>query len=318
MSPTQSAPGWRPLEPPPDMTSKGFHIGTSGYYYDDWIGLFNPPKMSAKTLQTAPEQERKNQDRLLFYQNYFSFVEINHTFYQEPDAGHFFGIEKRSKPGMLYTVKVYKDISHTKSFDSAAGKELMRRHIAAMVPLVETGRFYSFLIQLEDHLYRTTERLDYLLAVASEAVRKRLDVHIEFRHNSWHTRHTLQSLKDNCVGICNTDLPPIEHGFPLRDYATTDKGYVRYNGRNLANWYPPAKQMTPKERIAARNARYDYLYSPAEMTEFVKGQLVLSGKTNSLAIAYNNHYKIKAIVNAIMNAVLLKEKLESDTAVRRP
>ncbi|MGA2506114.1 MAG: DUF72 domain-containing protein [Chitinispirillaceae bacterium] len=311
MVPEQPSNKWQPLEAGPDITKQHFYIGTSGYYYDDWIGLFNPPKMSAKAAKNASEEERKNQDRLQFYQKYFSFVEINHTFYQEPVPGHFYDIEKRSKPGMLYAVKVYKDISHSKSFDTEAGKELMRRHIAAMAPLVETGRFYSFLIQLEDHLYRTTERLDYLLAVASEAVKMYLDVHIEFRHNSWHTRQTLQSLKDSGVGICNTDLPPIKHVFPLRDYATTDKGYLRYNGRNLANWYPPAKQMTPKERFAARNARYDYLYSPAEMAELVKGQLNLSGKTSKLAIAFNNHYKIKAIINAIMNAKMLKEKLAS-------
>lgn len=309
MSAIERAGTWRPLEPGPDITAYKIYLGTSGYYYDDWIGLFNPPKLSARALRTAPEEERQQQDRLRFYQEYFSFVEINHTFYQEPVLAHFSDIEKRSRPGMLYAVKVYKDLSHTKAFDAAAGKELMRRHISAVAPLVETGRFFSFLIQLEDHLFRTTERLDYLLAVASEAVDRRIDAHIEFRHASWHTMHVLQSLKDSGVGVCNTDLPPIKHVFPLRDYATTDKGYLRYNGRNIDNWYPKAGIKTPKERIAARNARYDYLYSPAEMAELVKGQLALAGKTSSLAIAFNNHFKIKAIVNAIMNAKLLKEKL---------
>jgi uncharacterized protein YecE (DUF72 family) len=301
---------WQPLEPPPDITPNKIHIGTSGYYYDDWIGLFNPPKLSAKALRAASQEDRHNQDRLRFYQNYFSFVEINHTFYQEPHPGHFYDIEKRSIPGMMYAVKVYKGISHTRDFAIPAGKELMRGHIAALAPIIETGRLYSLLIQLEDHLYRTTERLDYLLAVAAEAVKRRVDVHIEFRHNSWHTMHTLQSLKDGGVGICNTDLPKIKHVFPLRDYATTDKGYLRYNGRNLDNWYPQARPMTPKERIATRNARYDYLYSPAEMAELVKGQLALRGKTASLAVAFNNHFKIKAVVNAIMNAEMLKNKSE--------
>jgi uncharacterized protein YecE (DUF72 family) len=206
---------------------------------------------------------------------------------------------------MLYSVKVHKERSHTKTFDIGAGKDLMQRHIAAVSPLVETGRFYSFLIQLEDHLYRSSERLGYLLAVASEAVKMRIDVHIEFRHKSWHTMNTLQALKDAGVGICNTDLPPIPHVFPLRAYATTDKGYVRYNGRNLANWYSTGEQTTAKEKIAARNARYDYLYSPAEMMELLKGQLELLAKTSAIAVAFNNHFRIKAIENAIENLRLL-------------
>jgi uncharacterized protein YecE (DUF72 family) len=301
-------PPWQPLEPPPDLGAKKVYIGTSGYYYDDWLGLFNPPRRrSTLTMPEGPGDDSR--DRLRFYQRYFSFVEINSTYYQVPELAHFVDIESRSKNTMLYAVKVHKDLSHTNRFDIGQGRELMKRHIAAVSPLVETGRFYSFLIQLEDHLYRSMERLDYLLAVASEAVKMRIDVHIEFRHKSWHTKNTLQALKDAGVGICNTDLPPIPHAFPLRAYATTDKGYLRYNGRNLANWYPAGAQTTAKEKIAARNARYDYLYSPEEMVELLKGQLELMTKTSALAVAFNNHFRIKAILNAVDNLKLLAGEL---------
>ena len=225
---TKKSP-WQPLEPPPDLSAKKLYVGTSGYYYDDWLGLFNPPRRrSTGALPDAPGDDSR--DRLRFYQRYFSFVEINSTYYRMPELPHFVDIESRSKPSMLYTVKVHKDLSHTKNFDSGQGRELMQRHIVAVSPLVETGRFYSFLMQLEDHLFRSTERLDYLLAVASEAVKMHIDVHIEFRHKSWHTKNTLQALKDAGVGICNTDLPPIPHAFPLHAYATTDKGKPPANG----------------------------------------------------------------------------------------
>jgi uncharacterized protein YecE (DUF72 family) len=299
---------WQPLTPPPDLGPKKIYIGASGYYYDDWVGLFNPPRRrSAPATPDASDDDSR--DRLRFYQRYFSFVEINSSYYQMPELPHFADIERRSKESMLYAVKVHKDLSHTKTFDIGQGKELMQRHLVAVSPLVETGRFYSFLIQLEDHLFRTTPVLDYLLAVASEAVKMRIDVHIEFRNKSWHTMNTLQALKDAGVGICNTDLPPIPHAFPLRAYATTDKGYLRYNGRNLENWYPKGTQITPKERIAARNARYDYLYSAMELEELIKGQLELLAKTATIAVAYNNHFRIKAIENAIENLKLLAERV---------
>jgi uncharacterized protein YecE (DUF72 family) len=302
---------WQPFPIPPDLSGTAIYIGTSGYYYDDWIGVFNPPKRSAKTLGRATEKERNDQDRLRFYQNYFSFVEINHTFYQEPQRGHMADIEERSKEGMLYAVKVHKEISHSRDCDVRKGQELMGRYVAATGPLIENGRLFSFLIQLEDRWYRTSQRLDYLLYVAQEAVTRRLDVHIEFRHASWHAAPVLQALKDTGVGICNTDIPPIRHAFPLRAYVTTDKGYIRYSGRNVENWYPSAKPTTAAGRIATRNARYDYSYSEQELKKLVEGQLTLMKKTGSMAVAYNNHYQAKAIRNAIDNIKKLKHFLEA-------
>lgn len=297
---------WQLMTVPPDLSSRGIYMGTSGYYYDDWIGLFNPPKRSAKALREATEGERADQDRLLFYQKYFSFVEINHTFYQEPVIAQFAGIEKRSKAGMKYAVKVHKDISHTRAWDAAQARQLMRRYIAAVGPLVESGRFYSFLIQLEDHCCRTQQRLDYLRGVCEEAVSMRLDVHIEFRHASWHMLQVLTSLKDAGIGICNTDIPPVKHAFPLKAYATTDKGYLRYSGRNLAHWYPPPGAAG---KVATRNARYDYEYSVEELKTLVDGQLTLMRKTGQMAVAYNNHFQAKAIRNAIENIHLLMRML---------
>jgi uncharacterized protein YecE (DUF72 family) len=297
---------WKPFPVPPDLGGRGILVGTSGYYYDDWIGVFNPPKLTGRALKTASSEERDMQDRLRFYQRYFSFVEINHTFYQEPQRSHMADIEARCTGRMLFAVKAHKDISHSRDCNAAVGRDLMRRYIAAVNPLAENGRFYSFLIQLEDRWYRTGERLDYLLSVAQEAVAKRLDVHIEFRHASWHATPVLQALKDAGVGVCNTDIPPIKHAFPLRAYATTDKGYVRYSGRNLENWYPRAAATTPKDRIATRNARYDYEYSDEELDKIVSGQLALMKKTTSMAVAYNNHYRAQAIKNAIENIRKLK------------
>lgn len=297
------------MEIPPDLTASGIYIGTSGYYYDDWIGRFNPPRMSAARKAKVTEQEMADQDRLQFYQKYFSFVEINNTFYQEPVLGHFVDIESRSKPSMMYTVKVHRAISHGPDAGVADGCDAMERHIDAVSPLVETGRFYSFLIQLDDHVYRSIAKLDYLLAVSSVAVKRHCDVHIEFRHISWHNEKVLTALKNNGVGICNTDFPPVKHAFPLKSYATTSKGYLRYSGRNLANWYPQQQAKTSKEKIIQRNARYDYEYSEDELAKLVDGQQKIMSKTTQMAVAYNNHFQAQAIKNAMRDILILKARL---------
>jgi len=309
---------WQPFDVPPNITKTGMYVGTSGYYFDDWIGVFNPPpRRGAKALQEISDEEKRaeaaaDQDRLRFYQKFFSFVEINNTFYSEPSLSHFIDMESRSKESMLYSVKVHQDISHTRNVDIVTGQDMMRRHITAAGPLIETGRFFSFLIQLDDHVFRTQKRLDYLMAVASVAILERIDVHIEFRHISWHDEHVLTALKNNGIGICNTEIPQVPHAFPLKAYATTDKGYIRYNGLNLENWYSnkDKKQFSTKERIAQRNARYNYEYSEDELLQRVKGQLILHAKTVSTVIAFNNHFQAKAIRNAIKNMQILFERLK--------
>jgi uncharacterized protein YecE (DUF72 family) len=300
---------WIPMEIPPDITKNGVYVGTSGYYFDDWIGIFNPPKATRKQLETMTDEQKADQDRLRFYQKYLSFVEINNTFYSEPSLSHFLDIQSRSKESMLYSVKVYKNISHTRENDIAAGQDMMKKHITAVSPLIESGQFFSFLIQLEDHVFRTQKKLDYLLAVASVAVSEHIDVHIEFRHLSWHAEQVLTALKNSGVGICNTEIPHLEHTFPLKAYATTDKGYIRYSGLNAENWYTKQEPTSPKERLAQRNARYDYEYSDEEMLQRVKGQLTLRTKTSLLAIAFNNHFQAKAVRNAIRNVKILREEL---------
>lgn len=302
---------WNPVEVPPDLSGQGFYVGTSGYYFDDWIGLFNPPRVSARERERLPAAAQADQDRLLFYQKYFRFVEINSSFYTEPLLQTYLDIEKRSREDMVYAVKANQAVSHTREWDAAKGAELMERHAEAVSPLIETGRFYSFLIQLEDRNERSAKKLDYLLRAAEPVVRKKLDIHIEFRHRSWHSEQVLQALKDSNIGICNTEIPAVAHAFPLKAYATTPKGYVRYSGRNLADWYPKGPAATAKERTDQRNRRYDYLYTEEEVKERVDGQMKLAAKTGSLAVAYNNHYKISAILNAVFNLKWLQWKLTS-------
>jgi uncharacterized protein YecE (DUF72 family) len=291
---------WEPLPLPPNLARERVRMGTSGYSFEDWVGIFFPPRRA----------KIEEKDRFAFYQRYFSFLELNTTFYREPDISFFLDMEKRSKADLLVTVKAHKGISHSSAWDQAEGRALMERHVSAVSPLVETGRFYSFLIQLEDHRERSQKILDYLRFAAEPAIAKRMDIHIEFRHVSWHRTEVLQVLKDAGIGVCNTEIPPVSHAFPLKAYATTPKGYVRYSGRNLASWYPPKKAITNRDQIEARNARYDYNYNEREIRERADGQVKLLEKVDQLAIAYNNHYQAQAVLNAIRNLEILKEKLK--------
>jgi uncharacterized protein YecE (DUF72 family) len=288
---------WKPQDIPPDLSALGLRIGTGGYSFDDWDGRFYPP---------AGRNFPAGRERLPFYQLYFSFLELNHTFYQEPLLQQFVELERRSKSDMLYSVKVHKDVSHKGIWDAETGRSLMRRHAAAVSPLAESGRFYSFLIQLDEGVERARKVLDYLLAAGSAAVSEGMDVHVEFRNRTWHQEAVLQALKDAGIGICNTDLPQLPHMFPLRAYTTTAKAYVRYCGRNLGAWRPDGHGAgSPTEQLRSRNARYDYRYPPRELEELAQGLLVMRKKAGTVAAVFQNRVGAQAATNALEQIRLL-------------
>jgi uncharacterized protein YecE (DUF72 family) len=290
--------GWEPLQAPPDLNDEGFLFGTSGYYFEDWVGSFYPRGLNVG-------------DRLAFYANYFDFVEINSTFYRPQPRAWFENLALRVKE-MRYAVKVHRDISHTRSWDAQTGKQLMANHLEAVEPLLNTGRLYSLLIQLEDRLEYTSDRLRYLEKTASFAVENGADIHIEFRHKSWHDFDILHALKSAGIGVCNTEIPKFDHVFPLKSYSTSDKGYLRYSGLNHSAWYPSVTRRTRSEQTAARNARYDYRYTTDELKERMLGQLALKQKTGTVAVAYNNHYSASAVINAIENMNLIEALLRAE------
>ena len=75
------------------ITTKGqFRVGTSGYQYDHWKGLFYPEKLSKR-------------DWFAHYVKYFDTVEINNTFYGLPSAETFNAWRKQAPAGFCYTLK---------------------------------------------------------------------------------------------------------------------------------------------------------------------------------------------------------------------
>jgi uncharacterized protein YecE (DUF72 family) len=51
------------------------HIGTSGWHYNHWRGVFYPPGVTKK-------------DYMAFYQRYFSTVEVNNTIAGRTRSAH--------------------------------------------------------------------------------------------------------------------------------------------------------------------------------------------------------------------------------------
>jgi uncharacterized protein YecE (DUF72 family) len=73
--------------------------------------------------------------------------------------------------------------------------------------------------------------------------------------------------------------------------------YLRLHGRNGADWFRPD---------AGRDARYDYLYTPAEVCELAGTARRLSESAEELYVIQNNHFRGKALVNALQMVRILR------------
>lgn len=76
-------------------------IGTSGWNYDHWRGGFYP-------------EDLPQRDWFSHYAKHFSTVEINNTFYHQPDHGTFDDWRGQAPEGFVYSVKANRYLTHLK------------------------------------------------------------------------------------------------------------------------------------------------------------------------------------------------------------
>ena len=80
-------------------------IGTSGYSFLDWIGPFYPPGTEKSQM-------------LQFYARHFPVVEVNATYYRIPPPSTLHAMERKTPDGFEFVVKTHHDMTHVQSLDS--------------------------------------------------------------------------------------------------------------------------------------------------------------------------------------------------------
>jgi uncharacterized protein YecE (DUF72 family) len=78
-------------------------------------------------------------------------------------------------------------------------------------------------------------------------------------------------------------------------------GYVRLHGRNYRAWFAKDK--------AEASARYDYLYTPAEVEEIAGVARAVAAGAGETYVVQNNHPRGQAIANAAQVRASLGEAL---------
>lgn len=251
-------------------------IGTSGFSYDDWRGFFYP-----KDIQKG--------DMLSHYAERFPTVEINSSFYAIPSPSTFARMAEKTPESFEFVVKAHKDLTHSPDVDLSA----FGRFVSALAPLAEAGRLGCVLAQYPWSFRKGEGNFNRLRQLREEF--GELPVVVEFRNAGWVGEETFNLLREHGLGFCCVDEPRLRGLMPGVAVATSPIGYVRFHGRNADKWWEHEEAWQ----------RYDYLYSPSELSEWIPRVRRLASATEKTYLFFNNHYQSKAARNARMLAGML-------------
>ena len=261
-------------------------LGVAGWDYPDWKGVVYPSRPPARF------------DRLAYLASFVDVVEINTTFYRPaaPRTAASWVQRTRHRAGFRFTAKVHRSWTHDPHADLAAA---VPETLRGLEPLRESGSLGALLLQFPQRFHRDANSLAHLSRLLDGAAG--WPVVVEVRHASWDAEDAERFFRDRDIGWCVVDQPAIRGTAPARPRVTASLAYLRLHGRNAANWF--------REGVG-RDARYDYLYSRAELDGVADGVRRLASESAELFVVQNNHFRGKALVNALQ----LKQMIEG----RRP
>jgi uncharacterized protein YecE (DUF72 family) len=197
--------------------SNRIYIGTSGWSYKHWRGVFYP--------QDLPEKEW-----FAFYRKSFDTVEINNTFYRQPPKKTFQAWREQAPRGFRYAVKANRYLTHLRKLhDASAPLDKFLKGAKQLEPFLG-----PLLYQLPPHWKKNLKRLEAFARLLPD----NLQHAIEFRDRDWLAEDTYALLSQYNLSLCVHDLLP-RH--PRR--VTGKIAYVRFHGagKKYAGKYSPSR-----------------------------------------------------------------------------
>ncbi len=192
-------------------TGSRFRVGTSGFQYDHWQGVFYPDELPKKHWFDH-------------YAKRFDTVEINNTFYRLPAAETFVAWRKQAPAGFCYALKFSRYGSHLKRLKDPAST--IRTFLKAACRL--RTLLGPILVQLPPNWHADIDRLQTFLKAAPSSVRWAF----EFRDPSWLCEEVFSILQNQNAALCIHDM--IDN-HPRR--VTADWVYLRFHGNRYSGSY---------------------------------------------------------------------------------
>jgi uncharacterized protein YecE (DUF72 family) len=241
-----------------------------------------------------PASARSAEQRLRYYAEHFDTVEVDSSYYHLPAERNSWLWIERTPAHFIFNIKAYRSLTLHERGRKPEQLE-WQMFESAILPLAEAGKLGYVLFQFPPWFIYSEENKEYILECQQRLPRFRLA--IQFRHASWlsdreQARETLQWLKEHDLPYVGVDEPQYASRRtipPIAVPTAKDLSVVRFNGRNLHNWF--AKNIPVYER-------FHYRYSEQELAEWVPRILELTNKSQLVFIMFNNCFEDDAIVNA--------------------
>lgn len=269
------------------------YVGTCGFAYKDWIGPFYPPAT-------------KQPEMLGYYAQCFRAVEIDSSYYGVPSEDTVRRMDARTPDAFRFCFKAPATLTHVPDATASVHSDA-RDFRSNLTPLLESGKLGCALIQLPNSFKPGAGSERRLRAVVASL--EGLPLVVEFRNRAWQVPPTSELLRELGVGWCNVDMPALESLMRPSSDATSPVGYVRFHGRNAAQWWQ-----------GTNVTRYAYDYRPEELAPWAERLAEIEESTQETYAFFNNHAAGKAAGNAEMLERLLAERYgeAADAMIARP
>lgn len=276
------------------MTNAGeirkINTGVAGWDYRDWKGIL------------YPDPKPRGFDPLEFLADHVGLIEINSSFYgpPQPKTARAWLERVRGIDDFHFSAKLWRRFTHERT--SAWTRQEVRETTQGLGPLLDAGCLSAVVMQFPWSFRNDEANREWLDDVRTTFAA--FPLVLEVRHASWNEPETFAWLVENGVGFVNIDQPTFKRSIKPSAHATSHVGYIRVHGRNYQDWF---------RRNAGRDARYDYLYPSDELKPWVKRakELASDETTEEVDVVFNNHYKAKAVVNAVQFEHLLTRRKQS-------
>ena len=224
-----------------DMDAHAIRVGTSGWQYGDWKGVFYPDILTSS-------------GRLAYYAERMATVEINSTFYHMPRIPSVEKWNVETPAHFKITLKLNRYFTHTKKLhlDDEFVAKLDEFFIAATA-LDE--KLACVLVQLPPSLRCDVELLrDFLDAVAG-----RVTIALECRHESWMIDAVRKLLEKYEALWAINDSP---NKWPSMPWVIRGRVYIRMHGREklYASSYSDTELAEMLSSLRAAGTTCGYVY----------------------------------------------------------
>jgi uncharacterized protein YecE (DUF72 family) len=269
-------------------------------------------------------------ERLAYYAERFSTVEVDSTYYRVPTEQMVRGWAERTPDDFVMHVKAFglmtrhpvkleqvpPDLRDGLPVDDRGRVDrpprelraaIFREFLDSLAPLREPGKLGGILFQMPPYVVWKPSSLDYL-EWANEQLGDDMML-FEPRHRSWFAEDVREELmrwlEQREISWVVVDAPKVDAGnVPATLVATTTPvAYVRFHGRNAGTW---------NVRGGSAAQRFDYTYEEDELREWVGPLRELSNESQEAYAFFNNNNQTNGVAQAPAGAFLLRKLLEEE------